>query len=130
GEGPTEYPANDVRLWRLLEALRCDAADGVIEALHAETGIDRWFLAKLRNIVRMEQRLAARPLTPTLLRTAKRMGFSDKQVADLTPEGEREILKQRTQSFAESGDKAILNASVPPPSTDLSTSDSASSVSS
>src|SRR5487761_2067089 len=64
-----EFPPNDVRLWRLLDAL------------HGETGIDRWFLAKLRRIVRMEQRLARQPLTPTLLREAKRMGFADQQIA-------------------------------------------------
>jgi carbamoyl-phosphate synthase large subunit len=84
-EEESEFPPNDVRLWRLLDALRVDPADGTIEALHAETGIDRWFLAKLRTIVRMEQRLAARTLTPDLLHTAKRLGFSDQRIADLTP---------------------------------------------
>src|SRR5262249_18622858 len=88
GEGveDTGFRPSDTRLWHLLDALRCDAADGALEALHHETGIDLWFLAKLRNIVRMEQRLAARPLTAGLLRQAKRMGFSDRQIADLTPE--------------------------------------------
>src|SRR5215467_8747139 len=62
-----EFPANDVRLWRLLDALRVDDADGVIEGLHADTGIDRWFLYKLRNITRMERRLASAPLTPQTL---------------------------------------------------------------
>ncbi|HEX8994599.1 MAG TPA: carbamoyl-phosphate synthase large subunit [Ktedonobacterales bacterium] len=75
-----EFPPNDVRLWRLLDSLRVDTADGAIDALHSETGIDRWFLAKLRRIVRMEQRLARQELTPTLLREAKRMGFSDQQI--------------------------------------------------
>ncbi|HEU5349741.1 MAG TPA: carbamoyl-phosphate synthase large subunit [Ktedonobacterales bacterium] len=84
-DGGSEYPANDVRLWSLLDALRCDSAIGVVDALHTMTGIDRWFLSKLRNIVVMEQRLAARPLTPELLRSAKRMGFSDAQIARLTP---------------------------------------------
>jgi carbamoyl-phosphate synthase large subunit len=86
-----EYPANDVRLWRLLDALRVDDADGVIEGLHADTGIDRWFLYKLRNISRMERRLGGAPLTPETLRRAKRLGFADKQIASLIPpdEGER-----------------------------------------
>ena len=89
GDGAAEFPPNDVRLWRLLDALRCDPADGVIEALHAETGIDRWFLAKLRGMVKMEQRLAARPLSASLLRSAKRLGFADAQIAALAspPEG-------------------------------------------
>ena len=84
-DGGSEYPPNDVRLWRLLDALRCDTAIGVVDALHTETGIDRWFLSKLRNIVLMEERLASHPLTPDLLRSAKRMGFSDTQIARLTP---------------------------------------------
>src|SRR5262249_21666554 len=91
-----EYPANDVRLWRLLDALRVDSADGAIEGLHANTGIDRWFLWKLRTIVRIEQQLAARPLTPALLRRAKQLGFSDKQIANLTP-GIREITTEGTE---------------------------------
>jgi carbamoyl-phosphate synthase large subunit len=84
-DGGSEHPANDVRLWSLLDALRCDTAIGVIDSLHTETGIDRWFLSKLRNIVMMEQRLAARVPTPETLRAAKRMGFSDAQIARLTP---------------------------------------------
>ena len=80
-----------MRLWRLLDALRVDDADGVIEGLHADTGIDRWFLYKLRNIARMERRLASAPLTPETLRRAKRLGFADKQIASLIPaaDGER-----------------------------------------
>jgi carbamoyl-phosphate synthase large subunit len=86
-----EFPANDVRLWRLLDALRVDDADGVIEGLHADTGIDRWFLYKLRNIARMERRLGDAPLSPETLRRAKRLGFADKQIASLIPasDGER-----------------------------------------
>jgi carbamoyl-phosphate synthase large subunit len=80
-----EYPANDARLWRLLDALRVDDADGVIEGLHADTGIDRWFLYKLRNIARMERHLADASLTPQSLRRAKRMGFADQQIASLIP---------------------------------------------
>ena len=62
--------------------MRVDPADGMIEALHAETGIDRWFLAKLRSIVRMEH---AWPRTAHagLLRAAKRLGFADQQIAAL-----------------------------------------------
>jgi carbamoyl-phosphate synthase large subunit len=88
-----EYPANDVRLWRLLDALRVDDADGVIEGLHADTGIDRWFLYKLRVITRMERRIASAPLSPETLRRAKRLGFADKQIASLMPplDGERPI---------------------------------------
>ncbi|HEX6819759.1 MAG TPA: carbamoyl-phosphate synthase large subunit, partial [Ktedonobacterales bacterium] len=94
---PSQYPANDVRLWRLLDALRVDSADGMIEGLHADTGIDRWFLAKLRSIVRLEQQLAAHPLTRALLRRAKQLGFSDQRIADLTC-GTREITTENTEN--------------------------------
>ncbi len=76
-----EFAPNDVRLWRLLDSLRVDPADGAIDALREQTGIDRWFLAKLRRIILMEQRMARQELTPELLREAKRMGFSDAQIA-------------------------------------------------
>ncbi|HEX6817281.1 MAG TPA: carbamoyl phosphate synthase large subunit, partial [Ktedonobacterales bacterium] len=95
----TEFEPNDARLWKLLDTIRCDTADGMLDALHAETGIDRWFLAKLRNIVKMEQKLASRPLDATLLRQAKRMGFSDKQIASLVREVEDGV--RVTQSNAE-----------------------------
>ncbi|HZC06135.1 MAG TPA: carbamoyl-phosphate synthase large subunit [Ktedonobacterales bacterium] len=94
-----EFPPNDVRLWRLLDSLRVDTADGAIDALHSETGIDRWFLAKLRRIVRMEQRLAKQELTPTLLREAKRMGFADQQIA--AAQAERIAPDATAQSVAE-----------------------------
>ncbi|HEV2238864.1 MAG TPA: carbamoyl-phosphate synthase large subunit [Ktedonobacterales bacterium] len=77
--------ATDARLWHLLDAVRHDDSDTALGNLHAQTGIDHWFLAKLRVIVRLERRLAAEPLTPALLRQAKRAGFSDEQIAALTP---------------------------------------------
>ena len=62
---PNQYPANDVRLWRLLDALRVEGGRHV-EGLHADTGIDRWFLAKLRHDRPHGAALAARPLRPLL----------------------------------------------------------------
>jgi carbamoyl-phosphate synthase large subunit len=55
--------------------------------VYAETGIDHWFLAKLRRIVRMERALAEQPLTPALLRRAKRMGCSDQRIEQITGAG-------------------------------------------
>jgi carbamoyl-phosphate synthase large subunit len=81
----------DDRLWRLMALLRRGAD---VLSLARTTGIDPWFLTKLQNIVAMEQRLLAEPLTPDLLRRAKRMGFSDVQVgtlADRLPEQVREL---------------------------------------
>ncbi len=82
--------ATDQRLWALMAALRRDVSG---EELHRRTGIDPWFLSKLQNIVAMERQLLSQPLTPELLRQAKRLGFSDEQVgilADFLPEQVRE----------------------------------------
>jgi carbamoyl-phosphate synthase large subunit len=80
-EADEDLDATDIRLWRLFDAVRAGDSDEALAALHARTGIDHWFLAKIRVIVRMERQLAADPLTPALLRRAKRLGFADAQIA-------------------------------------------------
>ena len=71
----------DDRLWRVLAALRRGAS---VDAIHDATRIDRWFLRKLRNVVRFaEDELQGKTPNPTLLRRAKRMGFSDVDIATL-----------------------------------------------
>jgi carbamoyl-phosphate synthase large subunit len=71
----------DDRIWRVLAALRRGAT---VDAVHAATHIDRWFLRKLRNVVRFaEDELQGKTPNPALLRRAKRMGFSDTDIATL-----------------------------------------------
>ncbi len=95
--------ATDQRLWHLLAALRRACAAGASEAalaeLHKSTGIDLWFLTKLRRIVRMEAELTARgaSLDEPLLRAAKRMGFGDAQLAQLCQRSEAEIRELRAR---------------------------------
>ncbi|MGO8946632.1 MAG: carbamoyl-phosphate synthase large subunit, partial [Ktedonobacterales bacterium] len=84
GRPDLPWVANDVRLWQLLEALRVDDSAKRLNALQSETGIDRWFLAKLRNVVEMERSLAHGSLTRDRLLAAKRMGFSDQRIEELT----------------------------------------------
>jgi carbamoyl-phosphate synthase large subunit len=95
-EGHEERPmhATDERLWTIMAAVRRGAD---LLALSRQTGVDMWFLHKLENIVAMEKRLLAEPLTPALLRRAKRMGFSDAQIgtlADRLPEQVRALRRQ------------------------------------
>ncbi len=71
---------NDLRLWGLLAALRRNVS---IDQLCKITAIDPWFLQKLANIVAFERRLLSEPLTPELLREAKRKGFSDEAIGTL-----------------------------------------------
>ena len=82
-----ELEASDTRLWGLFEKIQRDDSEECLQAVHAETGIDHWFLAKLRRIVRMERELTEKPLTPLLLRRAKRMGCSDQRIEQLAGTG-------------------------------------------
>ncbi|MEI6044251.1 MAG: carbamoyl-phosphate synthase large subunit [Chloroflexota bacterium] len=84
--------ANDRRLWAVFAALRRDIT---AEEISARSGIDLWFLRKFQNIVELERRLLAEPLTPTLLRQAKRLGFSDDQIAALTDQLAERIREMR-----------------------------------
>jgi carbamoyl-phosphate synthase large subunit len=84
-------PANDVRLWAIMAALRRGITP---EAIADYTKIDRWFLDKLQNIVNMEKTLLSEALTSDLLLKAKRLGFSDVQIgtlADRLPEQVRQL---------------------------------------
>jgi carbamoyl-phosphate synthase large subunit len=72
---------NDLRLWALMAAIRRgqDPAD-----LSSRSGIDRFFLDKLARLGRVERRLLSERLTPDLAGEAKRLGFSDVQIATLS----------------------------------------------
>ena len=89
--GPSPFQPSDLRLWTMIYALRRGASP---EALASRTLIDPWFIKALSRIADMESRLLGEPVTPDLLRAAKRMGFSDEQVgvlADMLPEQVRNL---------------------------------------
>ena len=79
---------NDIRLWAVAAALRRGAS---IDDLYGLSRIDRWFLHNLRGIVQIEQRLEREDLTPELLWTAKRAGFSDQTISRLSRRPEAEV---------------------------------------
>ncbi len=71
----------DGRLTIVQQALRAGAS---VDELFAATGIDPWFLEQIRGINALADVVAAAPeLSPTLLRRAKRAGFSDRQLGEL-----------------------------------------------
>ncbi|NLT93936.1 MAG: carbamoyl-phosphate synthase large subunit [Clostridia bacterium] len=72
--------ADDERLFAIAEAFRRSWTTKEIADL---TKIDTFFLSKIRNIVNMERNLREQSLTQDLLLSAKRMGFSDEQIAKL-----------------------------------------------
>ncbi|MBI2853878.1 MAG: carbamoyl-phosphate synthase large subunit [Chloroflexi bacterium] len=87
------YPlhGNDLRLWALMATLRRGYTP---EDLARHTGIDPWFLYKMRNIINVERRLLSERLEPDLLRAAKRLGLSDEEVGtlgDKLPEQVRQL---------------------------------------
>jgi carbamoyl-phosphate synthase large subunit len=82
---------NDQRLWAVMAALRRGFG---CERVSELSGIDRFFLDKLANLVAVERRLLSEPLTPRLARQVKRLGFGDQQIAtlsDLLPEQVRQL---------------------------------------
>ncbi|PIS05275.1 MAG: carbamoyl phosphate synthase large subunit, partial [Candidatus Buchananbacteria bacterium CG10_big_fil_rev_8_21_14_0_10_42_9] len=84
----------DQRVFMVAEAFRKGLRGSEINRL---TGIDRWFLYKIRKIIRTEQQIKKKKLTAELLYLAKQDGFSDKQIAKLKrqPESKIRSLRQR-----------------------------------
>ena len=72
----------DKRLFVIADAIR---AGITVDEIYELSGVDRWYLHKINNIVRMYGKLKglrfADPKFPEILREAKKMGFSDVQIA-------------------------------------------------
>ena len=78
----------DDRIYAVAELLRRGCS---CEQIAADTKIDLFFLRKVQNIVEEEQRLQAAPGDETALYQAKRMGFSDREIAHQWGWKEREV---------------------------------------
>ena len=83
---------DDRRIWVIAEALRRGFS---YEKIHEITKIDNWFIDKLAIIVEMEEALKNGPLTPELLKEAKRIEFPDNVIARLTGRSQEEIKAMR-----------------------------------
>ncbi|MBP5167225.1 MAG: carbamoyl-phosphate synthase large subunit [Oscillospiraceae bacterium] len=84
----------DDRLFAAAELFRRGCAP---EELSAATGIDLFFLRKILRITRAESELKDHPFDPEMLRSAKKLGFSDKEIGELWGCGEKEIFSFRTE---------------------------------
>jgi carbamoyl-phosphate synthase large subunit len=85
---------NDRRMWALFRALRLGWS---LETLHDLTKIDPWFLQQFSDIVELRKMAALgefRQMSGDLLRTLKRSGFSDADIAAVYGIGE-EVVRQR-----------------------------------
>ncbi|MBW3591469.1 MAG: carbamoyl-phosphate synthase large subunit, partial [Actinobacteria bacterium] len=60
---------------RLLKVERAIRLGAGIDDVHRATGIDRWFLAEIRQMVELGTRISGEPLDLPLLRRAKRAGY-------------------------------------------------------
>lgn len=98
-EMPTEEILNyikdgrDDRLLAIAQLLRRKVA---LWHIYEHTGIDLFFLEKLNNIIKMEWEIRdAKNLDEELLREAKRMGFSDRYIAELRGLSEHDVCEMR-----------------------------------
>jgi carbamoyl-phosphate synthase large subunit len=99
-ETPLRMPTAQ-RLFQIASALQqgSTAAD-----IAAETAIDPWFLAQLQQILALEEELDRRSgageralADPALLRSAKRMGFSDRMIAAAVGVSDAQVRARRKE---------------------------------
>ncbi len=87
-------PLSD-RLWYIGDGLR---AGLTVDDIHQATEIDKWFLEQIRQIIAFEGVLSDTsgvPLSADMLRHAKELGFSDRQIAALRGETPQEVREAR-----------------------------------
>ncbi|MPZ16443.1 MAG: carbamoyl-phosphate synthase large subunit [Luteitalea sp.] len=90
---------SDQRMWAIFRALE---AGWSVDQLHQLTHIDQWFLsqfASIAELARMAGDLGLREMSPDLLRTLKRSGFSDQDLAIIC-ETREEAVRARREELA------------------------------
>ncbi len=75
------HVCDDQRLFVVYAALKAGIS---VAEIHRITMIDEWFLAKLGRLIAMERRLAAEPITEELYLQAKKLGFPDQVIEELS----------------------------------------------
>ncbi|MEM3383504.1 MAG: carbamoyl-phosphate synthase (glutamine-hydrolyzing) large subunit [Nitrososphaerales archaeon] len=85
-ENPT-----DERIFYIVKALQFGIN---VERISKLTGIDPWFLNKIKNIVEFQE-LIKKNFTPEIIKKAKQLGFSDKKIGEIVGKSESEIRKIR-----------------------------------
>lgn len=83
---------DDQRIFVIAEAIR----KGIdYDTIHQITMVDHWFIDKIAILAEMEQALKEGPLTPALLKEAKRIEFPDNVISRLTGMPEADIKQMR-----------------------------------
>lgn len=86
--------AGDERLFYIGEALRRGVT---IETIHEWSLIDLFFLHKLQKIVDFEKQVKEDPFNKEILQKAKKLGFSDKTIAEYAGVPELQVYETRKQ---------------------------------
>ncbi|KAF9914761.1 hypothetical protein BX616_007609, partial [Lobosporangium transversale] len=89
---------SDQRVFAIANALQKGYS---VDRIWELTKIDKWFLNKLENIVKLEKTLGnygATDLPINLLRSAKQLGFSDRQIATAISSNELSVRRLRTDA--------------------------------
>ncbi|KAI1286513.1 dihydroorotate dehydrogenase, partial [Mortierella claussenii] len=89
---------NDQRVFAIANALQQGYS---VDRIWELTKIDKWFLNKLQNIIRLEKTLGnygATDLPVNLMRSAKQLGFSDRQIAIAISSNELSVRRLRTDA--------------------------------
>ena len=76
------------RIFVIAEALRRDIS---IDEIHDITTVDKFFIGIVSKIVNVEKELQTEELTADLIRRAKKYGFTDKVISELSKQNIREI---------------------------------------
>ncbi|MED3725063.1 carbamoyl-phosphate synthase large subunit [Priestia endophytica] len=87
--------AGDERLFYVGEALR---RGYTIDQIHEFSKIDLFFLKKMENIIKFEKEVQENQNDYTVLKKAKEMGFSDKEIAKLWETSERDVYEFRKEN--------------------------------
>ena len=80
------------RLYQVAQAFREGES---LEEVHRLTMITPWFLEQIRDIIDLEKEIKAKDLKDDLLLQAKRNGFSDIRLSQITGKTEKEIREMR-----------------------------------
>ena len=99
----------DDRIYAIAQLLRLDTA---VEEIVRASGIDAFFIRKLRNITAMERFLKNNPMDSAALFAAKKMGFADRAVAAAWGVKERQILTLRREKNILPGYRMIDSCAV------------------
>jgi len=83
------------RIFAIAEALEKGTSVKKIQQL---SGIDPWFLEKMKHITDFKKKVKASKRSPQLIREAKKLGFSDKQIGTMIHAKEEEVRKYRIKN--------------------------------